>query len=169
MRDEDQTTHIAHVNWATLVADAQSPRVASFFAAVDRVNALAERSAGFVWRDGSERSHAVAIGWPLFVQNPRLIASFSVWQTPQALADYVFKTVHGAFLRRAAEWFEPGSGGHALWPVRAGHIPDMAEAQDRVTRLERTGPCNEVFTLDTLCLGRPDARDGETSPRPAPV
>jgi hypothetical protein len=48
------TRHIAHFNWATLVADLDDRRVAPFVNAVPKVNAIAERSPGFVWRSGEE-------------------------------------------------------------------------------------------------------------------
>jgi hypothetical protein len=89
------TRHIAHFNWATLVADLEDRRVAPFVNAVPKVNAIAERSPGFVWRSGDEAAKGTAIGWPLFTENRRLIASFSVWETPEHFRDYVYKTVHG--------------------------------------------------------------------------
>lgn len=48
------TYHLAHFNWATLKAPVGDPRVAPFVDAVPKVNALAERSPGFVWRSGEE-------------------------------------------------------------------------------------------------------------------
>lgn len=143
---QPEGTHVAHFNWATLVGDLGSPEVAGFENAVDRVNALAERSPGFVWRLGSEMEAAHAAGWPMFTENPRVIASFSVWKAPAGFTEYVYKTVHGAFFRRRAEWFVPGSGGHVLWWVPAGHIPDVTEARARLERLQAEGPSEEAFT-----------------------
>jgi len=114
---------VAHFNWATLLDDFGSPTIAPFEAAVPKVNALAERSSGFVWRDGAERENGLAIGWEIFKENPRAIASFSVWRSPADLRAYVYRTVHGAFFRRSGEWFVQGSGRHLLWFVPAGHIP----------------------------------------------
>jgi hypothetical protein len=141
-------SHIAHFNWATLLAPVGDDKVAGFVNAVPKVNALAERSPGFVWRSGEEAELAVAAGWPLFIGNDRLIASFSVWETPEALRDYVYQTVHGAFFRRAEEWFDPdATRGHALWWVPAGHIPEMTEARTMVERLAQDGPTDDVFTF----------------------
>jgi hypothetical protein len=103
------TRHLAHFNWATLVADLGDARVAPFERAIDKVNAVAKRSPGYVWNSGQEMAEGVRIGWPLFTENPRVIASFSVWETPEHFRDYVYKTVHGAFYRRGHEWFEPDS------------------------------------------------------------
>ena len=142
------THHLAHFNWATLRGDPGSDTVAGFENAVGRVNALAERSPGFVWRHGAEATAAVRINWPLFADNWRTIASFSVWETREAFERYVFDTVHGAFRRRSAEWFEPGTGVNvALWWVPAGHVPSIEEAREKVERLQAEGPSDAVFDL----------------------
>lgn len=140
--------HIAHFNWATLRAPVGDDRVAGFVNAVPKVNALAERSPGFVWRSGTEAELASAAGWPLFVGNDRLIASFSVWESPEALRAYVYQTVHGAFFRRAEEWFDPdATRGHALWWVQVGHVPSITEAREKVEALEAGGASDAVFTF----------------------
>lgn len=131
-----------------MVADLDDDRVAPFVNAISKVNAIAERSAGFVWRSGEEAEKGSAIGWPLFTGNRRLIASFSVWETPEHFREYVYRTVHGAFFRRGHEWFEPDRPrGHVLWWVEAGHIPDISEARDRVETYTANGPGSEAFDL----------------------
>ncbi len=143
--------HIAHLNWATLLDDLDSPTVAPFINAVERVNAVAERSPGFVWRSGNEAELGRRIGWPTFTENPRIIASFSVWETPDAFRAYVYKTVHGAFFRRGSEWFEAdASRGYVLWWVPTGHQPTMAEARERVERYDAQGPSEAAFDLAWL-------------------
>lgn len=143
--------HIAHFNWATLRAPMGDPLVEPFVSAVPKVNALAERSPGFVWRHGEEQIAAAEAGWPLFRDTPRLIASFSVWETPEHLRDYVYKTVHGAFFKRADAWFEPdGLRGHLLWRVPVGHQPTMAEARGRFDAFAENGPTDEVFTFSEV-------------------
>ena len=145
------TRHIAHFNWATLIADIEDRRVAPFVRAVDKVNAVAQRSPGYVWNSGQEMSEGTRIGWPLFTENSRVIASFSVWETPEHFRDYVYKTVHGAFFRRGHEWFEPhASRGYVLWWVPEGHIPNITEAREKVKTLEANGPGPEAFTLKWL-------------------
>ncbi len=137
--------HLAHFNWGTLIAAPGSRKVAGFVNAVGRVNALAERAEGFVWRSGDEQAKAKAIGWPMF-DDPKVIASFSVWNSPDALKAFVYQTVHGAFYRRRAEWFEPdGGSNYALWWVPEGHVPGFAEARERVEALVANGPSEQVF------------------------
>jgi hypothetical protein len=143
--------HIAHFNWATLVADLDSPRIAPFERSIDKVNAVAARSPGYVWNSGREMAEGVRIGWPLFTGNPRLIASFSVWESSDHFRDYVYKTVHAAFYRRGHEWFEPDAPrGYVLWRVPAGHVPRIEEARDRVESYRALGSGPEVFDLAWL-------------------
>jgi hypothetical protein len=140
--------HIAHFNWATLKAPVGDPRVSGFVDAVDRVNGIAERSPGFVWRLGDEGSAAIRIGWPLFTDDQRVIASFSVWERPEDLKSFVYKTVHGAFFRRRDEWFEPGTRvNYALWWIEPGHVPEISEAREKVEALITSGASDKVFTF----------------------
>ena len=143
--------HVAHFNWATLRAPIGSAEVAPFVNAIPKVNALAERSPGFVWREPNDRAKGLISGWPLFTDNDRLIASFSVWESPEQLREYVYKTVHGAFYKRSNEWFLPGTGvNYALWWVPMGHIPDMVEARQNVERFLAEGLSDSVFNFDFL-------------------
>jgi len=116
-----------------------------------RVNEVAERSEGFVWRHGAEDDAARAIGWPLFEDSGVMIASFSVWETPEALWQFVHKTVHGQYLRRGPEWFHKNlSYNYALWWVEPGVLPSIEEARVRVSSLQKSGPSEAVFTFKEL-------------------
>ena len=159
--DQPRGTHLAHFNWATLLGDFGSAEVAPFETAIPKVNALAERSRGFVWRHGDERAAGLAVDWPIFSGDPRAIASFSVWERPADLRGYVYRTVHGAFFRRGAEWFVPGSGRHVLWWVPAGHVPTVTEARDRVESLDRAGPGPAAFTFAELAEPAPAGDGGD--------
>lgn len=129
------------------------PLVEPFVSAVPKVNALAERSPGFVWRSGEEPEAARALGWPMFCDDDCLIASFSVWENAEHLHAYVYRTVHGAFLKRGADWFEPDAPrGHVVWSIPAGHIPDIAEARERVEYHAANGSSDDVYTLADLAL-----------------
>ena len=51
-------------------------------------------------------------------------------------------------LRRRREWFEKMTDAYtALWWVPRGHIPTIAEAEDRVRHLRQHGPTPHAFTL----------------------
>ena len=112
-----------------------------FFDAVDRINALAERSPGFVWRLRDETADPA---WTAFQRSePLMTATLSVWDSAEALHAFAHRTIHKRFFARRAEWFEPLDGPHlVLWPVAPGTRPDMAEALDRLARIgaEAEGP-----------------------------
>jgi hypothetical protein len=115
--------HLAQINVGRLVAPQGDPRVAPFFDALARVNALAERSPGFVWRLQSETGNATDIQTtadPLFIMN------MSVWRDAEALFDFVYRSGHTPEMARRREYFERFEGAYqALWWVPAGHVPGV--------------------------------------------
>ncbi|MCP4307581.1 MAG: DUF3291 domain-containing protein [bacterium] len=155
-----ETRHIAHFSWGTLIAPYDDPQVSAFAEAVPRVNARADTSPGFVWRCGEERAVGEAAGWPLF-DNDRIITSFSVWETPEALKGFVYHGAHGAFYSRRSEWFDQGAPrGYVLWWIAPGDIPSITEAWRKVDMLEAEGPSDAAFTFAELV-------SAEKSERPA--
>jgi hypothetical protein len=140
---------IAELNIGRARHDLDDPRMAGFMDNLARINALAERSPGFVWRyqDDSGNATDTKIGG-----DPRAILNLSVWQTVEDLERYVFGTLHVRFYARRAEWFEPLAPGRhfVMWPVPAGHLPGVDEALARLQELERTGPSARVFGWETL-------------------
>jgi hypothetical protein len=107
-------------------------------------------SPGFVWRFGDERPPAEEAGWPLF-NDGRIIASYSVWETPEALSTFVYQGSHGAFYNRRAEWFDQNAPrGYVLWWVAPSHRPDITEAWSKVEKLAAEGPSDAVFTFAQL-------------------
>ncbi|MEM9198219.1 MAG: DUF3291 domain-containing protein [Pseudomonadota bacterium] len=157
-------THIAHLNAGRLRADWDDPLVADFVAALGHVNAIATRSAGFVWRF-SDADMETAQDDPagLWRGDPRVAATLSVWRSVEDLRHFVHDTLHGAFLRRRAEWFEPPDGpAYVIWPIQAGHIPGLAEAAERLAHLAAYGP--SAWAFDFGWAGRQTA---DTAPNPA--
>ena len=140
-------THLAEFNIGTLKHDWDDPRVADFADNIDRVNALAQRSPGFVWwmdDDAMEAAQTDPEG-PLG-GNPRTASTLSVWTDAGALARFVFRTVHAQFYRRGPEWFEDTTAPRlVMWHVPAGHIPTIAEAAERLAHLAANGDTAHAF------------------------
>jgi hypothetical protein len=138
--------HLAQVNIGRLRAPVDDPLIAEFKDALDTINALADRSPGFVWRLQTAEGNATALR-P--VADDELVAiNMSVWESVEALAEYVYRSDHTAFLRRRREWFERfGKAYLVLWWVPAGHIPSIDEAFARLADLEARGPTSEAFTF----------------------
>lgn len=136
--------HLAQLNIARLLAPLDDPRLADFVANLDRINMLAESWPGFVWRLKDESGDATAFR-PF---GDDVIVNMSVWTGRQALYDYVYASDHTAFLKRRKEWFAMPAEAHlVLWWVPAGHRPDLAEADARLTQLRQSGPTPDAFTL----------------------
>ncbi len=134
---------IAELNIGRLVASIDDPRVKAFADALDAINALAERSEGFVWRFKGDGNSAVDV--PLS-DDGRLIPNMSVWETVQDLEHYVFNTVHHKFYARRDEWFEVFGGMHfVMWSIPDGHIPTMEEALARLAHIEQHGDTDDAF------------------------
>jgi Domain of unknown function (DUF3291) len=153
---------IAQINVGRLVAPLDSTQLAGFVAQLDPVNAVADDAPGFLWRLQTEDGNATALR--AFEADAEgadggILVNMSVWETVQALADFVFGDAHLAVLRRRREWFERMTVAYtALWWVPRGHVPTIAEAEDRVKHLRLHGPTPHAFTLRQH-FPAPDAHD----------
>jgi hypothetical protein len=143
--DSGARWHLAQINVGRLVAPQGDPRTADFFSALDRINALAEASDGFVWRLQDESGNATGIrptSDPLFAVN------MSVWQSAHALFEFVYCSTHAPVMARRREFFQRFDGHYqALWWVPAGHRATVDEGLARLWRLERYGPTFDAFTF----------------------
>ncbi|HXN49958.1 MAG TPA: DUF3291 domain-containing protein, partial [Bryobacteraceae bacterium] len=74
--------HMAQVNIARMRAPLDSPLMAGFVARLDEINALADRSPGFVWRLQTAAGNATYLR-PY--DDDRILFNLSVWETPDAL------------------------------------------------------------------------------------
>jgi hypothetical protein len=140
--------HLAQVNVARLLAPVDSPRIADFVAALAPINALAEQSPGFVWRLQDDGGDATSIR---VFDDEMIMINLSVWESTDALKEFVYRTDHRDYFRRRAEWFEPMDRPYAaLWWVPPGHRPTTTEAVARLERLRSDGPTEQAFTFSTL-------------------
>jgi Domain of unknown function (DUF3291) len=129
--------HLAQVNIGRLLAPVDDPRVAEFVAQLDAINALADAAPGFIWRLQSASGNATDIP---FNDDPSMMVNMSVWQSLEALRDYVYRSHHMSVFRERARWFEKMDKPHyCLWWVPAGHIPSVAEGRERVEHYQRHG------------------------------
>ena len=142
--------HIAQINIARARASVDDPSMQSFVNRLDEINALADRSPGFVWRLKAPDGNAPAAYLRPF-DDERILINMSVWESVEDLKNYVYKTAHAELLRDRKEWFEKFEGAFlAMWWVPAGHIPGIDEAKKRLKHLEEHGPSQFAFTFKTL-------------------
>lgn len=136
---------LAQVNVGRLLAPIDHPMIADFRNNLDRINAIADSTPGFVWRLIGEGNNAMDIQ-PV-PDDPLFAINLSVWADLDALAGFVYRTDHRDIMRRRREWFEPMDTFMTLWWVPARHRPTPAEALARLDLLARMGPTADAFTF----------------------
>lgn len=137
--------HLAQVNTAIAKYKYGDPEFAGFVDNLDRINGLADSSAGFVWRyitDDEDAEVKRVFG------DERLIFNMSLWESMRDLREFVYDSDHVQILRQRAEWFIPQDGPSlALWWQPAGDIPSVTEARHRLQCLAQSGPTQDAFTF----------------------
>jgi hypothetical protein len=140
--------HLAEFNIGILRHDWDDPRLADFVNNLDHVNAVAQRSPGFVWHlpedqmDAAQRDPNGPLGG-----NPRTASTLSVWEDAASLERFVWTTVHKRFYDRKNEWYNASAQGVRLvmWWVPEGHRPGVAEAAARLAHLTEHGDTDHAF------------------------
>ena len=95
--------HVAQINIARMLAPIDEPLMADFVAQLPSINALAESSPGFVWRLQSEGGDATSIK---VYEDDMVIINLTVWESVEALRQYVYKSAHSGVMRDRRRWFE---------------------------------------------------------------
>lgn len=148
--------HLAQFNIARIKYPLDDPRMREFVGNVERVNGLADKMNGFVWRLKDDSGHAMNM---TVYDDPAILPNLTVWKSAEALERFVFKTVHGRFFQRREDWFEQPEPTLVMWWVPAGHRPTLDEAVGRLDHLKAHGPSNHAFGWETL----PGVRIGNTA------
>lgn len=137
--------HIAQINIGRARGEVDGPVLASFMELLDPVNALADAAPGFVWRLQTEEGNATALR-PY--EDDRMIVNMSVWESIDALWDFVYRGAHVEVMRRRREWFEKFESTYmGLWWIPAGEIPTVDDAKLRLASLDEHGPTPYAFTF----------------------
>ena len=139
-----QKYQLAEINIArTKGVSLEDPIMKEFVDNIESVNNLAESSAGFVWRLKDENDNATAMN-PY--NDEQVIINVSVWETKETFENFVYKTFHSDFLRKRKEWFlQFGKAHTAMWWIRAGQVPTIEEAVNRLDFLQKNGASEFAF------------------------
>ena len=137
---------LAQINVAKMVGiNIEDPVMKEFADSLDRVNALAEKSKGFVWRLKDETNNAASFN-PY--DDEQIIINVSVWEDLLSLEAFTYQTFHADFVRRRKEWFTKYAQAHyALWWIEKGSTPSVEEAVERLTYLQNHGPTKKAFSF----------------------
>jgi len=141
------TYQLAQINVARALAPMDSPVMQGFVDQLEAMNALADRSAGFVWRLQTEEGDATSLQ---VFEDPMMIVNMSVWSSFDSLKSYVYNSEHLALLKAKKAWFDKlSSPALALWWVAQGHQPDVEEGKAALARLTELGPTALAFSFST--------------------
>jgi len=144
-RSNQQDYYLAQINIALMKATLEDPIMAEFADALNEVNAVADRSPGFVWRLQSSSGNATDIR---AYSDPKMLVNLSVWQSIEQLKVYVYQTLHGEFFVRRRQWFDKYPGEHfVMWWIPVGKLPTVAEAKAKLEHLAQYGDSPEAFTF----------------------
>lgn len=136
--------NLAQINIARMLAPLESEIMKDFVNNLERINQLAEKSEGFVWRlveDNNESAVKV-------FKNDQIVVNMSVWQSINTLLNFTYKSAHKDIFKRRKEWFSAMKEMHmACWYVPVGTYPTAQEAKDRLEYLNEYGESPYAFTL----------------------
>ena len=151
---------IAQLNVGRAVAPLDDAVMADFMNWLDEINALAERSPGFVWRlqgDNGNNTSLKVSNDPLFIVN------LSVWSSIETLSDFTYRSAHKSVFKQRYDWFERQDRPNmVLWWQPAGVTPTAEEALARLDRLTALGPTPEAFTFKEPFPAPGSAQSSET-------
>ena len=135
---------LAQLNIAAMKDPLESPGMADFVSNLDRINALADSSPGFVWRLQTDQGNATNLR-PL---GDMTLVNLSVWRDIESLQSFVYKSYHAQVMTRRKEWFERMADAYfVLWWVPQGILPSFTEAAERLAVLRAKGPTPAAFTF----------------------
>ncbi len=136
---------LAQLNIAKMRFPLESPEMTDFVNNLDRINALADSSEGFVWRLQGEGNDATSLR-PF--DDDFIIVNMSVWDNLESLKQYVYKSAHTDILKRRSEWFEKMENAMvAMWWIPTGHVPTVLESKERLEHLRQNGSSQFAFSF----------------------
>lgn len=149
--------HLSQVNISRMIAPLSNPIMAEFVAQLDSINKLADNQKGFVWRLQTEEGNATNIS---AYDDELILFNLSVWESMDALKQFVYRTQHGKVMRNRKKWFHKSEGVNmALWWVPIGRIPTIDEAKKRLQHLNYYGESayafsfkNQFFTEEAISI-----------------
>ncbi len=139
---------LVQLNVAHALADMESASMHDFVARLDEINALAEQSAGFIWRLKDDSGNATSIR---AFDDPDLLINMSMWKDVSSLRNFVYKSLHVELLRQKKSWFKPATGNsQVLWWLPEGELPTLTQANEKLNTITELGPTPEAFNFSKV-------------------
>lgn len=147
--------HLSQVNISRMIAPLSNPIMAEFVAQLDSINRLADNTPGFVWRLQTQEGNATSIS---AYDDELILFNLSVWESIDALKQFVYRTQHGKVMLQRKKWFHKSEGiDMALWWIPVGHIPTVDEAKKRLQHLNDYGDSAYAFSFKNQFLTKEPA------------
>ena len=141
---------LAQLNIGAFRYPIEDPRMDGFTKRLGAINALAERSEGFIWRlvdDNPMFDAATDLRLP-GEGNSDMAVNLSVWRDVESLYGFVYNTVHARVMKDRLDYFEPATEDYlVLWWVEDGHIPSLEEAAEKLALIREKGPTPDAFSF----------------------
>ncbi|NNK10574.1 MAG: DUF3291 domain-containing protein [Flavobacteriaceae bacterium] len=135
--------YFAQVNVAKSKYPLEDPRMADFVNNTARINAIAEKSHGFVWRWVEEPNSGVS---EIF-EDPALVVNMSIWESREVLMDFTYRSPHMEIYKRKNEWFEKLNSAHMVCFFTKESEITLVEAKKRLDHLNKMGETPIAFTF----------------------
>ena len=128
-----------------MLAPLDDPVMTDFVNNLDRINAVAERSEGFVWRLVDDTNNATSLR---IFNDEYLIVNMSVWESMDHLFSFTYQSDHLEVFKRKKEWFSKIADAHlACWWVAENYTPTIGDAEQRLEYLNVHGETPFAFTF----------------------
>lgn len=137
----EQKFHLVHADIAIMRAPLDLPIMAGFVDRMDKIDAEAERSEGYVGQPTPADEAQVYKG--------RRLLNLSIWKSVEALERFVHRGNHALALERRSEWFaQREDPNYVLYWVPVGHVPSEEEVDTRLQYLTQHGPTPFAFSFE---------------------
>jgi len=90
---------LAQLNIAEALYPVEDSRMDGFTGPVEQINALADRSSGFVWRLTDDGDTDGALSLRMEGMNDYTLVNMSVWADIESLFHFIYKTAHAKVMR----------------------------------------------------------------------
>jgi len=141
---------LAQLNIAEALYDADDARMGGFTGRIEVINALADRSPGFIWRLVDDDETDGALSLRMEGEGDYTLVNMSIWASIENLFGFIYKTAHAKVMQGKEDWFNPMRKNHmVLWWIEDGHIPSLDEAKAKLDMIRANGPSPEAFDFQT--------------------
>ena len=123
----------------------ESPEMTSFFSLMPQINSIAEKSAGFLWRQIIEDESLIAARL-----GNNFVVNLSSWESINSLYRFVFCPAHQQIMMTRDRWFShTGKALAVTWDTKRDQPrPSWSDAIDRLEHLWSEGASEWAYDFN---------------------